>query len=206
MNITDRLIAVMDQVGAVHKGDRNSSQNFNFRGIDAVVNAVSPALRANGVVVTPQLISVDRSTVEVGAKRTSMGHVTVVVEYVFHAEGEQLAVRVAAEAMDAGDKATAKAMSVAMRTALLQALCLPTDEPDPAHDSYERSPSGSALVENRSVRPAQKAPDGPDPITEAIATATTTEALDALVDDIKGSENPAKYRGLWSRRHKEVSA
>ncbi|MDI9627601.1 MAG: hypothetical protein QM286_03500 [Acidobacteriota bacterium] len=53
---------------------------------------------------------------------------------------------------------------------------------------------------------APQAPDGPDPITEAIATATTTEALDALVEAIKGSENPAKYRGLWSRRHKEVSA
>jgi hypothetical protein len=32
---------------------------------------------------------------------------------------------VVGEAMDSGDKATAKAMSVAFRTALLQALCTP---------------------------------------------------------------------------------
>jgi hypothetical protein len=41
--------------------------------------------------------------------------------------------------MDAGDKATAKAMSVAFRTALLQSLSLPTDDVDPDAHSYERS-------------------------------------------------------------------
>lgn len=65
----------------------------------------------------------------------------VIVQYVFAAEdGTTLAATVAAEALDSGDKATAKAMSVAFRTALLQALCLPTDEPDPDHDIYERAP------------------------------------------------------------------
>jgi hypothetical protein len=46
--------------------------------------------------------------------------------------------------MDSGDKATAKAMSVAYRTALLQVLCLPTDEPDPDSHTYERAPVESA--------------------------------------------------------------
>ena len=46
--------------------------------------------------------------------------------------------RVAAEAWDSGDKAAPKAMSVAFRTALLQALALPTDDPDPDSQSYER--------------------------------------------------------------------
>ena len=47
--------------------------------------------------------------------------------------------------MDSGDKATAKAMSVAFRTALLQALALPTDEPDPDSQSYERSSANDVL-------------------------------------------------------------
>lgn len=61
------------------------------------------------------------------------------------------------------------------------------------------------MAKARQEPPPQPA-SGPDPITEAIGAATTTEALDALVEAIKGSENPAKYRGLWSKRHKEVSA
>ncbi len=61
------------------------------------------------------------------------------------------------------------------------------------------------MAKARQEPPPQPA-SGPDPITEAIGAATTTEQLDALVEAIKGSENPAKYRGLWSKRHKEVSA
>jgi hypothetical protein len=54
-------------------------------------------------------------------------------------EQEEIEMEVCAEAIDSGDKSTAKAMSVAYRTALLQALTLPTDEKDPDHDQYEVS-------------------------------------------------------------------
>lgn len=147
--IVEALSKVMADVGAVKKGDRNEAQRFNFRGIDAVVNAVSPALRAHGIVVTPDLVSIERDTVEVGQKRTPMGHVTVVVKYTFTAaDGSSLSATVAGEAMDSGDKATPKAMSVAFRTALLQALCLPTDEPDPDSHTYERSASAAGISED----------------------------------------------------------
>jgi hypothetical protein len=148
-NIYKALSLVMEDVGAVRKAERNSAQNFNFRGIDAVVNAVSPALRKHGVIVFPRLQSVEHSTVVIGQKQTAMGHVRVQVEYIFVAsDGSNLNALVAAEAMDSGDKATAKAMSVAFRTALLQTLCLPTDETDPDHDVYERS---SKVVEEKVV-------------------------------------------------------
>lgn len=139
-NVFKALSAVMADVGAVRKGDYNEGQRFNFRGIDAVVNAVSPALRKHGLIVTPKIHTIDYSTVEVGRNRTPMGHVRVVVEYNFtHENGGSVSTVVPGEAMDSGDKATAKAMSVAFRTALLQALCLPTDEPDPDSQSYERA-------------------------------------------------------------------
>jgi hypothetical protein len=140
MTIMQRMLAVMQDVGAVRKGEKNAAQGFNFRGIDSVVNAVAPALKKNGVLVVPALQSVEYAQVEVGKNRTPMLQCRVIVQYVFAAEdGTTLAASVAAEALDSGDKATAKAMSVAFRTALLQALCLPTDEPDPDHDVYERA-------------------------------------------------------------------
>lgn len=130
---------VMADVGAVKKGDRNDHQKFLFRGIDAVVNAVSPALHRHGVVVVPMLESVERGTSPT-ARGGAVSNVYVVVRYVFHGPaGDTLETVVAAEAFDSGDKATAKAMSVAFRTALLQALSLPTDEPDPDTETYERS-------------------------------------------------------------------
>jgi len=141
-NIYTLLNRVMEDVGAVSKKERNQQQNFNFRGIDAVVNAVSPAFRKHGIVAVPEVINHLYSSVEVGQRRTPMGHCQVTVCYRFYApDGSHVSATVQAESMDSGDKATAKAMSVAFRTALLQTLCLPTDEQDPDHDVYERSPA-----------------------------------------------------------------
>lgn len=138
-NIYTSLLAVMGEVGAVRKNEKNQAQGFNFRGIDSVVNAVYPALVKHKVLVHPNLISADYDSVVIGSGKT-MGAVRVVVEYTFIAEdGSSLASRVAAESFDSGDKATAKAMSVAFRTCLLQTLCLPTDETDPDHDVYDRA-------------------------------------------------------------------
>ena len=142
MKINEALTAVMADVRAVGKSERNTHQNYKFRGIDAVVNAVGPAFRTHGVVCLPTVQHVEHEQAEVGAKRTLTAVVRLRVTYTFVGpEGDCLTCQVAAEAMDSGDKATAKAMSVAYRTALLQVLCLPTDEPDPDHDTYERAPA-----------------------------------------------------------------
>jgi hypothetical protein len=140
LTVVQALAAVMEDVREVRKTDRNTVQNFSFRGIDAVMNAVGPALRAHGVVILPSVTSIERSVVEVGQKHTPMGHVTVEVTYTAYGPaGDSLTGSVPGEAMDSGDKATPKAMSVAFRTFLLQALCLPTDDTDPDEHAYERS-------------------------------------------------------------------
>lgn len=135
------LGAVMKQVGAVKKGDRNKSQGYVFRGVDAVVNAVYPAMVEHGVIVQPNVRDFQYGTVEVGKDRTVMGHARVIVEYTFTSteDGSAVITSAAGEAFDSGDKATPKAMSVALRTALLQSLMLPTDDPEPDASSYERA-------------------------------------------------------------------
>jgi hypothetical protein len=134
------LTQVKEAVGAIGKTDTNRQQGFNFRGIDAVINAVAPALIDAGVIVVPNVRTYEHGTVEVGGKRTPMGHARVVVEYTFYGpDGDTIMCSAPGEAMDSGDKATAKAMSVAYRTALLQALSLPTTEADPDATTYQRT-------------------------------------------------------------------
>lgn len=159
------LNEVMKDVGAVRKGEFNSHQKFNFRGIDAVINAVSPAFRKHGIFCTPSVISSEYESVQVGQNRTVMGHARVMVCYTFHAaDGSSVQATVSAESMDSGDKATAKAMSVAYRTALLQTLCLPTDEADPDADTYERSPeSAPARVDETTRTQHTKQTSAPKP-------------------------------------------
>jgi hypothetical protein len=162
--IAQALSEIMKAVGAIAKKDKNTSQGFNFRGIDSVVNAVSPALQKFGVVVVPSVEEYEYQTVEIGRNRTAMGHVKVKVTYTFiGANGDSIKATVVGEAMDSGDKATAKAMSVAFRTALLQSLSLPTDEVDPDAHSYERSSAEDVLA--------------PEAVIAKINQSTTIESL-----------------------------
>lgn len=143
--VFEALTAVMKQVGAVQKKDRNTQgAGYNFRGIDAVTNAVYPAFVEHGVFCTPNVIDYQYGTVVVGNRRTEMGHARLTVQFTFYGPaGDSVQATTAGEAFDSGDKATAKAHSVALRTALLQTLMLPTDEPDPDSHSYERAPEKS---------------------------------------------------------------
>ena len=158
LGVVAALSAVMADVGGVGKDGVNHAQKFHFRGIDAVVNAVSPALRKHGVVVMPHVVAESHETASTKSGAV-MNTVHVTVDYRFHGPdgGEPLVCRVVAESFDSGDKATAKAMSVAFRTALLQALCLPTSDPDPDESSYERGP---AQRQDRPSR-AEEAPVAP---------------------------------------------
>lgn len=146
MKVHEAVMEVMRAVKVVRKEDRNEAQRFNFRGIDAVVSAVGPALRESGVIVYPSVVEHHAETVAVGQRATQMRSVLLLVDFTFMGpEGDSLTVRVPGEAMDAGDKSYSKAMSVAFRTALLQTLALPTDERDPDADSPERvSPADEA--------------------------------------------------------------
>lgn len=137
-DIYTALAAVMADCDHVAKRDRNEHQRFMFRGIDAVVNAVGPILRKHGVIVAPNVERCDYETVQTSTGKPATA-CRVLATYTFYAgDGSSIDCRVAAESWDSGDKAAPKAMSVAFRTALLQALALPTDEPDPDSQTYER--------------------------------------------------------------------
>lgn len=175
-NIYQSLAAVMQDVLAVKKGERNQAQGFNFRGIDAVVNAVGPALRKHGVICTPHVESYEYQERTVGKNASQVGHVVVQVTYTFHAlDGSSVSASVVGEAMDSGDKAVAKAMSVAYRIALLQALCLPTDEPDPDSVSYERTEKATTVKAAKPVK----------------------TDLQALADTISACEDTETLKQIW---------
>lgn len=137
MKIHEAITAVMVDVGAVDKGGNNKMQGFKFRGIDQVVNNVSPSLKKFGVVIAP--IASEATYVErTNQKGNAVIDSRVRVTYRWIGpENDFLDVTVVAEARDLADKATAKAMSVAFRTCIIQTLSLPTDEPDPDEDYQE---------------------------------------------------------------------
>jgi hypothetical protein len=137
--VVQALSAVMGDVQAVGKSERNQQQGYVFRGVDAVVNAVGPALREHGVVVVPVSVEYDARDYQT-TKGTLMRGITAKIGFRFYGPaGDYIDALVAGESSDSGDKAVPKAHSVAYRTLLLQALCIPTDEADPDASSHERA-------------------------------------------------------------------
>ncbi|OYN81715.1 ERF family protein [Mycolicibacterium sphagni] len=131
--------AVMRDVQFISKNSRNEAQKFNFRGIDAVMNAVGPVLREHGVIVVP-LGAKHEAERYTTAKGGQMCNRVVEMGYqVFGPRGDSFTGIAYGEAADSGDKAITKAESVALRTFLLQSLMLPTDDPDPDAESHERA-------------------------------------------------------------------
>lgn len=140
MTVQEAWTAVMRAVQGLGKHQRmTQGGTYNYRGIDDLMNAVGPALREYGVTVLPYVRSINYRDVQTSNGKPSR-EVTVIVDYQISGPGgDTMSGASAGESMDFGDKGTAKAMSVAYRVFLLQALTLPTDEPDPDSQAYERS-------------------------------------------------------------------
>lgn len=189
--IYGQLAAVMADCTHVAKRDVNQHQRFYFRGIDAVVNAVGPILRKHAVIVLPQVRECTYETVATTTGKPSTAcRVLVDYSFVSGVDGSSVTATVAAEAWDAGDKATPKAMSVAMRTALLQALALPTDEPDPDSHTYERAAKGQSGEDPEA--------DGGGTTRVARETKMTKEQnakLHMILKDIGAADSPESARG-----------
>lgn len=116
-------------LSGIAKGSKNQQQGFMFRGIDAVYNALSPALVKHELLILPRMISresTERTTKNGGV----LFYVTVEAEFDFISteDGSKHTVKTYGEAMDSGDKATNKAMSIAYKYAAFQAFCIPTEE------------------------------------------------------------------------------
>lgn len=204
LNVFQAITAVAKDVGAVGKDGVNQAQKFRFRGIDAVVNAVSPAMRRHGLVIFPVVDSVKRGSAQT-AKGGTMNTVEVIAGYVFTGpDGSSFTAKVPGEAFDSGDKATAKAMSVAFRTCLLQTFALPTDDTDPDADTYEAQrqhiprpqQNPDTYQQPRPGPPQQQAPQQAQQVSPSQWAQEHGSTLEKRLFEAKG--NVDQLRTIWS--------
>ena len=192
----------LNKVG-ITKNRKNTQQNYNFRGIDDVYNALSPLLAQHGLCILPRILTrtcEERQTKSGG----SMSYVTVEAEFDFVCakDGSRHVVRTFGEAMDSADKATNKAMSAAYKYAAFQAFAIPTEgdndadahTPTPAPRQQpprttpqpQRPPTPQPAAPKTQPRPAAQA--RPVPATkatlEALASYYKSDSEEVMLDDI----------------------
>jgi hypothetical protein len=132
------MVAAMKAIGHVAKTKKNASQGYSFRGYDDVYLACRDALGEAGIHVTHKIQSQqwdERPSKNGGV----LIHLRAVFVVRFTAiDGSYTETEVFAEAMDSGDKAANKAMSMAMKYALVDTFLIPTEEKrDTEHESPE---------------------------------------------------------------------
>lgn len=133
----ESMAAAASRIGAVAKNLRNADSHYNARSIDDILDAVHGPLCEAGIVLTFDTLERETST------RGKMNYVALRVAYTFHGEdGQSLTTTVWGEATDAADKAGNKALSAALKMALIQTFTIPVngDQGDADHRTDEAIP------------------------------------------------------------------
>lgn len=138
--IYEAIPKIMAEIGAIGKDKRNTQQNFMYRGVDDVMNALQPLLYKHGVFIVPEVVDQKREE-RVSNKGNNLIYSVCTVNYTFFAaDGSAVKATVVGEGMDSGDKATNKAMAIAFKYACFQVFCIPTEEmKDPDGDTPPES-------------------------------------------------------------------
>lgn len=139
-NIYQSIADIMQEVPSIGKEKVNVQQKFKYRGIDDVMNAFQPILAKNRVFIVPQVLEQKRE------ERTTKNGGNLLysickIKFTFFAEdGSSVEAITVGEGMDSADKSTNKAMAVAMKYAMFQVFCIPTEDMiDPDSETPENS-------------------------------------------------------------------
>lgn len=135
-----QIVAVMSDIKAIGKDQKNSFQGYRFRGIDDMYNAIRPALQKHGVFCCPQVIESQSFDLEGKEGKTSY-RVLLKISHKFYAvDGSFIEVITQGEGIDSSDKASNKAMSAAMKYAFIELFSIPTED---IADSDKESPEAA---------------------------------------------------------------
>lgn len=182
---------------------------YQFRGIDDVYNVISPLLAKHKLCIIPRMISrevVERKTV----KDSALFYVTLEAEFDFVSavDGSKHTARTFGEAMDSGDKATNKAMSIAYKYACFQTFAIPTEEDNDPDATVQdpikpKAPVKQAVKNEKSHAPTNNSLNAEDVIW-AIQSCTDVNELQSLIPSCSafqaGTPDYAKVKQAYSEK------
>lgn len=164
------VAADLSQIG-IAKRHRNEAGEYQYRSIEDVLNALAPLLARHKLCVLPRVL--EREAVRTNAGSAQLVSVRAAFDLVSTLDGSAHTIESFGEAIDESDKGTAKAISAAYKSAMLQAFCIPV----PQEDADAASPrlNGVAVPEP---------PEGWDSwageVIEITKSCETAEAIDRL--------------------------
>lgn len=142
---------IMLEIEPIAKEQTGKGISYKFRGIDDIYNAVQKIMAKHGVFTVPTIISRHREKI---ISQGGTPGILVLNQYIFRfyaEDGSYVEAHADGEGIDYADKGSNKCASIAHKYALLQTLCIPTDDMD------DPDREGHVLKQNKpQAAPAQK--------------------------------------------------
>lgn len=152
--IYQRMCEAMADVEAISKDKVNPQQHFKYRGIDDVMNALFPVFQKHRLFLVPEVLEHHREDRQSKGGGNLVYSILKIRYSLFTDDGSHVSAVVIGEGMDSADKSSNKAMSVAMKYAIFQMFCIPTEEmgnDDP--DGYSPDPKPVGVTKSQTVPP-----------------------------------------------------
>lgn len=126
--IYEKMTAAMADIGAVSKSQTNQQQHFRYRGIDDAMNALYPILAKHGLFLVPEVLDQKREERTTKSGGNLIYSILKVRYTMYAADGSSVSAVVIGEGMDSADKSSNKAIAAAMKYAIFQMFCIPTED------------------------------------------------------------------------------
>ena len=142
------------RLGYIQKRGHNEVHDYSYVTAADLAGAVGDILAELGVMVLPRLESISHESAESDTRDLEhLTHVVMNYSFVDVDTSEEITVKVAGEGADGRDKAPYKAMTGALKYALLQSFLLATgDDPeDERMNAMDRSVTSSASTSERVI-------------------------------------------------------
>ena len=157
LNLRQKLAEVRRRIGYIQKRGHNERANYSYVTAADIAGSVGDILAELGVVVIPRLEDISYESAAGHGEATRMARVVMAYTFADVDSGEEVVAKVAGQGLDPGDKAPYKAMTGALKYALLQSFLLATgDDPeDDRLDARFTAPNAERLISGEQVRELQ---------------------------------------------------
>lgn len=178
MSVHEAMAAVTKAVSYIAK-QRSNGVNYEFRGIDAVMNHLHGPLADNGLFLSPRVLD-DWQANQIAGTPDRNGNARMQTQALFrvcidvyHEDGSMVTIGPGlAQSHDYGDKAVYQAQQNAIKYLLLEAFAIPTAEMD--MDAREADPVSPELT--------------PEQITERLRNRLKAKAAELVEGDVDAAK------------------
>jgi len=186
LNLRQKLAEVRRRLGYVQKRGHNERFNYSYVTAADIAGSIGDLLAELGVVIIPRLEEISYESAAGRGEAVRMARVVMAYTFADVDSGEELTAKVAGQGLDAGDKAPYKAMTGALKYALLQSFLLATgDDPEEERSDARFTGAGSErLINAEQVRDLRRLIDETGTELERVLAYYKLTALEEMSEAI----------------------